>query len=178
MNAAEWDAHNKRLKELTDDILNKLRKGYHLAPNTQGRITIMNPNNAETAIEQPFAEAEDAPIVLTADNIISRTETDGETLAYEVVHDGELLFSTVSRPLAFAFVAGWNGKAGHGGAKPSRDNSEKSEEKADPANPAIVHPARISASKAAIANDDKGASPDKVQAQANQPPQSRKRALL
>jgi hypothetical protein len=176
MNAAEWDAYNKRFKEINADILNKLDNGYRFAPIQQGKNN-MNPNNAETAIEKPFEEVEDAPVVLTADNIISRTEKDGETVAYEVMHDGELLFSTVSRPLAFSFVAGWNGKAGHGAAKPSRDNSEKSEEKADPANPATVDPARISASKVANANDDKGASPDKA-AQANQPPQSRKRALL
>jgi hypothetical protein len=178
-----------RLKELTDDILNKLSKGYRLVPNhlQQGK-NAMTTNVADSTIDAPFEEAEDTPLVLTADNIITRTEKDGETLAYEVEHNGELLFSTVSRPLAFAWIGGFNSQA-QTGTKASAHNTAP--DKASPADPAplgggaatidprapTIDPARISASKAANANNDKDASLDKA-GETNQQPQSRKRTLL
>ena len=70
MNYSELDACNKRINELLD----KLNKGYTLPPNPQRKTANMHPNNTETTIEKPFEDAEDLPLVLTADNIISRTE--------------------------------------------------------------------------------------------------------
>jgi hypothetical protein len=176
MNAVEWDAYNKRFKEINADILNKLDNGYRFAPIQQGKNN-MNPNNAETTIEEPFKEAEDTPVVVTADNIISRTEKDGETVAYEVVRDGELLFSTVSRPLAFAWIGGFNSEARTGTKTGNTKGLASDKATADPDKSAPVDPARISASNAANANDDKGASSDKV-SEVNKRSQSRKRALL
>lgn len=136
MNSTDLDTQSKHNKELTDDILDKLKKGYRLAPNPQGKTASMDQNNAETTIEKPFEDAEDMPLVLTADNIISRTEKDGETVAYEVIHDSKLMFSTVSRPLAQSFLIGWN--AGQ---------QKKSASKSAGASATSVDPADISAAK-------------------------------
>jgi hypothetical protein len=63
----------------------------------------------------------EAPL-LCADAIIERTNEATKELTYEVEKDGKVIFSTLSRPLAFAFMAGFNAlpKA----AKPEKDDAK------------------------------------------------------
>jgi hypothetical protein len=72
---------------------------------------------AKDTVSDPVQEinpATDAKVIersqlgLTADNIIERTEADGNTLIYDVEDDGKVLFSTLSEPLAFAWASGHN----------------------------------------------------------------------
>jgi hypothetical protein len=49
-----------------------------------------------------------APFTLCADNVVERVDKDTGAIVYEVENAGKVLFSTVTRPLAFAFVAGVN----------------------------------------------------------------------
>ena len=178
MNTAELEAHDKRFKQLADDILDKYRKGYRLTTHSQGRTTAVDTNNAETTIKQPFEEAEDLPLVLTADDIITRTEKDGETIAYEVVNDGKLLFSTVSRPLAQSFLIGWNAGQGKSAAKSASADASADKSKANNEKTSSVNPAEISASSKGDSDKsneppkDTSANGDKASSQ------SRKRMML
>jgi hypothetical protein len=49
-----------------------------------------------------------APFTLCAENVVERVDKDTGAIVYEVENAGKVLFSTVTRPLAFAFVAGVN----------------------------------------------------------------------
>jgi hypothetical protein len=142
----------------------------------QERNAHMQTNNAETTIEKPFKEAEDAPLVLTADNIISRTEKDGETVAYEVVNDGKLLFSTVSRPLAQSFLIGWN--AGQGKSASKSAATDKDADKPNNEKPATVDPTDISASSKNNGDEPAQTSEDTTANDGKASAQSRKRMLL
>jgi hypothetical protein len=49
-----------------------------------------------------------APFTLCADAIVERTDAKTGDLVYEVEKEGKVIYSTVTRPLAFAFMAGVN----------------------------------------------------------------------
>jgi hypothetical protein len=49
-----------------------------------------------------------APFTLCADAIVERTNEKAGDLVYEVEKEGKVIYSTVTRPLAFAFLAGVN----------------------------------------------------------------------
>jgi hypothetical protein len=53
-------------------------------------------------------DAIDAPFTLCADAIVERTDAKTGDLVYEVEKEGKVIYSTVTRPLAFAFLAGVN----------------------------------------------------------------------
>jgi hypothetical protein len=49
-----------------------------------------------------------APFTLCADAIVERVDKETGAVAYEVEKDGKVIYSTVTKPLAFAFLAGVN----------------------------------------------------------------------
>lgn len=52
----------------------------------------------------------EAPFTLSADNVVDRIDNETGATIHEIVNDEKVLFSTLSKPLAFAFVTGWNSK--------------------------------------------------------------------
>lgn len=50
----------------------------------------------------------EAPLQLSADDIVEGVEQDGKTVIHNVIQGERVLFSTVSQPLAFAFIQGHN----------------------------------------------------------------------
>jgi hypothetical protein len=132
---------------------------------------------------QEINPATDAKIIegsapaLTADNIIERTENDGATLIYEVEAGGKVLFSTLTRPLAFAFVAGHNaGMSGKG--KPAKPVKPAKEGDAKPDTAPAVDPADVDASADTSADASASKSDDKAADKPASQPQGRKRSAM
>jgi hypothetical protein len=88
-----------------------------------------------------------APFTLCADAVVERTNENTGDLVYEVEKEGKVIYSTVTRPLAFAFLAGVNAvpvKAAKGttpkseGGEPKTEPETASPDRADKPSPPVA----------------------------------------
>lgn len=68
-------------------------------------------DSALAKTEDIAVEDIEAPLQLSADDIVEGVEQDGKTVFHKVMDGERVLFATLSRPIADAFVIGWNAKA-------------------------------------------------------------------
>ncbi len=77
---------------------------------TQTKPPAPNGGDATESAGDTAVQDIEAPFQLSADDIVEAVEQDRKTIIHNVIRDEKVLFSTVSRPLADAFVFGWNAK--------------------------------------------------------------------
>jgi hypothetical protein len=110
----------------------------------------------------------DAPFTLDADAIVERVDKDTGATVYEVEEEGKVIYSTITRPLAFAFLAGVNANPAKSlKGKPPKDEGGK------PAT-ASVQPSSAAASDPSAGS---GQAQDRLSS-ATPPASTRKRAVL
>jgi hypothetical protein len=109
------DTHVKIIERLRE-LEQQFRAAGQLKP--ENGDTQMNTDKADKRIEAPF---------LCADDIVDRTDTATDEIIHEVIKNGKVLYSTVTRPLTFGFIAGFNAGLSKGGA--SKDDTKGSNDK-------------------------------------------------
>jgi hypothetical protein len=76
-----------------------------------------------TAPDNNALDTIDAPFTLCADAIVERINKETGATVYEVEKEGKVIYSTITRPLAFAFLAGVNANPAKG--VPPKDAGNK-----------------------------------------------------
>jgi hypothetical protein len=75
-----------------------------------------NANKGEKPMTTPMNDDAisdiEAPFTLNADAIVERVDKETGATVYEVEKAGKVIYSTITRPLAFAFLAGVNANPG------------------------------------------------------------------
>jgi hypothetical protein len=92
-----------RLNTFNKQIIDAYNGGRRVNPNTKTGVTPMKSSN-----EPEATKVIEARFVLSADNIVETTDAATGDVIHEVVKDEKVLFSTVTRPLAFAWLSGHN----------------------------------------------------------------------
>jgi hypothetical protein len=121
------DAALERLHALAAQIRDATAKGVNPFAHT-GNMKMNTPAPTPAKVGVPSDDADkviEAPFRLSADDIFERTNEATDEVTYEIEQGGKVLFSTLSRPLAFVWMEGRN-------STPTMTTTKDADDKANP----------------------------------------------
>jgi hypothetical protein len=171
----KWEAEHREFKRKLDETLAGLRSGI-MTQNTQngatGDAADVNDPVTDTAIK-----GIEAPFQLSADDIFQRAEKETGQIVYDVIRDGRVLFSTITAPLAHAFVAGYNAKRAPGSEREAQHTAKGNKTDGGAVDPKEQDKTGKGGSSDKAAMDDEDRDKGKTTTASKEPP-ARKRMML